>query len=92
MLSDNFNKIINEVKHYWLNFFDQIQQALPYHITLGSSSMNWKFNSNHFTFLSFENPSSGSKVMTYFMTTLTRCGQTDRQTNRQTNKQTDKQT
>jgi hypothetical protein len=50
MLSENFNKIINEVKHYWLNFFDQIQQALPYHITLGSRSMNWKFNSNHFTF------------------------------------------
>ena len=28
--------------------------------------MNWKFNSANFTFLKFENPSSGSKVMTYF--------------------------
>ena len=29
---------------------------------LGISSMHWKFNSDHFTFLKFENPSSGSKV------------------------------
>ena len=51
--------------------------------------MNWKFNSDHFTFLTFENPSSGSKVMTYFMTTLTRCAQTHRQTDKRTNTQTD---
>ena len=30
---------------------------------LGSSSMNWKFNFDHFTCLKFENPSSGSKVI-----------------------------
>ena len=29
---------------------------------LGSSSMHWIFNSDNFTFLKFENPSSGSKV------------------------------
>ena len=29
---------------------------------LGSSSMNWKFDSDHFTFFKFENPSSGLKV------------------------------
>ena len=51
---------------------------------LGSSSMNWKFNSDHFTFLKFENPSSGSEVMTYAMTTLTRCAHTNGQTNTQT--------
>ena len=54
--------------------------------------MNWKFNSDHFTFLKFENPSSGSGVMTYAMTTLTRCGQTDRQTDKQTDRQTDRHT
>ena len=48
--------------------------------------MNWKFNSDYFTFLKFDNPSSGSGVMTYAMTTLTRCGQTDRQTNKQTDR------
>ena len=46
--------------------------------------MNWKFNSDYFTFLKFENPSSGSGVMFYAVTTLTRCGQTDTHTNRQT--------
>ena len=51
--------------------------------------MNWKFNSDYFTFLEFDNPSSGSGVMTYAMTTLTRCGQTHRQTNTQTDKHTD---
>ena len=55
---------------------------------LGSSSMNWKFNSDYFTFLKFDNPSSGSGVMTYAMTTLTRCGQTDRQTHTHTDRQT----
>ena len=29
---------------------------------LGSRSMHWKFNSDNFTFLKLENPSSGSKV------------------------------
>ena len=38
------------------------------------------FNSDHFTFLKFENLSSGSKVMTYAMTTLTHCGHTDKHT------------
>ena len=52
-------------------------------------SINWKSNSDHFTFLKFENPSSGSKVMTYAMTTLTRCGQTNRQTDKQTDRHTD---
>jgi len=33
---------------------------------LGSSSMHRKFNSDHFTFLKFENPSSGSKVSWQF--------------------------
>ena len=33
---------------------------------LGSSSMHWKFNSDHFTFLKFENLSSGSKVRQQF--------------------------
>ena len=33
---------------------------------LGSSSMNWKFNSDHSTFLKFENPSSCSKVRQQF--------------------------
>jgi hypothetical protein len=28
--------------------------------------MNWKFNFDHFTFLMFENPSSGSKVRWQF--------------------------
>ena len=51
---------------------------------LDSSSMNWKFNSSHFTFLKFENPSNGSEVMTYAMTTLICCGQTHRQTHKQT--------
>ena len=51
--------------------------------------MYWNFNSDHFTFLKFENLSSGSEVMTYFMTTLTRCAHTDKQTNRQTDTQTD---
>ena len=36
----------------------------------------------------FENLSSGSEVMTYFRTTLTRCAQTDKHTDRQTDKQT----
>ena len=53
--------------------------------------MNWKFNSDYFTFLKFENPSSGSGVMTYAMTTLTRCGQTDRQTDTQTHTQSDRE-
>ena len=51
--------------------------------------MHWKFNFNHFTFLGFENLSSSSEVMTYFMTTLTRCAQTDRHTDRQTHRHTD---
>ena len=29
---------------------------------LGSSSMHWKFNFDHFTFLKFENPSSVQKL------------------------------
>ena len=33
---------------------------------LGSSSMHRKFNSDHFTFLKFENPSSGSKFRWQF--------------------------
>ena len=33
---------------------------------LGSSSMHWKFNFDHFTFLKFENPSSSSKVRWQF--------------------------
>ena len=53
---------------------------------VGSSSMHWKFYSDHFTFLKFENLSSGSEVMTYFMSTLTHCGQTHRQTDRQTHR------
>ena len=44
--------------------------------------MNWKFESDHFTFFKFENLSSSSEVMTYAMITLTCCGQTDRQTDR----------
>ena len=56
--------------------------------------MHWKFNSDHFTFLKFENLSSGSGVMTYAMMTLTCCGQThtQRHTDRQTDRQTDKHT
>ena len=42
--------------------------------------MHWKFNSDHFTFLKFENLSSSSGIMTYDMTTLTHCGQTHTQT------------
>ena len=42
--------------------------------------MHWKFNSDHFTFLKFENPSSGSEVMPYAMMTLTHCAKTNRQT------------
>ena len=48
--------------------------------------MNWKFNSDHFTFLKFENPLSGSGVIPYAMMTLTRCAQTDTQTDTQTNR------
>ena len=33
---------------------------------LSSSSMLWKFNSNHYTFLKIENPSSGSKNRQHF--------------------------
>ena len=50
--------------------------------------MNWKFDSDHFTFLKFENPSSGSGVMTYAMMALTCCAHTDRHTDRQTHRQT----
>ena len=56
---------------------------------LGSSSMHRKFNSDHFTFLKYENPSRGSGVMTYAMTALTRCAQTDRQTDTKTHTHTD---
>ena len=39
-----------------------VAAALVAALLLDSSSMHWKFNSDHFTFLKFENPSSCSTV------------------------------
>ena len=44
--------------------------------------MKCKVNKDHFSHLRFENQFSGSNKMTYVMTRLTHCRQTNRQTHR----------